>query len=240
MNFHYSFNGLGKALGKGLQFAKVKDELSNLIVRKATELFLLPMMIHVNETDIIVIVACAQKRFDMVLYDFTKHVWNKKDMLVEYIENQLLLSTIKLMTYVQYIQANEHYINILEDQNFPNDDEFPVEHPDYPVDTTFTTVVRKVKRTNQRFSSSCSYGYRCSNANKCKHSHTDKEKEYFKVEQSPAKRFNYKTKLCYLSNCKFRNRTHLCSFAHSLQEARCAKCQDIGLHWTDECKENGQ
>lgn len=217
--------------------AKVKDDLSNLVVRKATELFLLPMMIQVNESDIIVVVACAQKRLDKVLYDFTKHVWNR-DTLVDQIKDQFMLSDIKLMTYVQYIQANEDYINILEDQNFPNDEEFPVGHPDYPVDTSFTPVVRKVKKTNQKFSSSCLYGYRCNNANKCKHSHTDKEKEYFKVEQSPAKRFNYKTKLCYLSNCKFRAKTHLCSFAHSLQEARCAKCQDIGLHWTDECKGN--
>lgn len=195
-------------------------------------------MFRYYNSDIILVVACAQKRNDIVIYDFTKDVWNKSDILQQKIQQEFeSLSKIEFLTYVQYIQSNNELWNDLDDPNFPNDREIPVGHPDYPVDASFTTVLRKTKRSNQKFSSICAYGFRCCNAAKCARGHTDQEKEYFKIEILPTKRYNYKTKLCYHSYCKFAKQTYLCSFAHSLQEARCFKCDKVGIHWTDECTE---
>lgn len=199
------------------------------------------MMIRSNESVVILVVACAQKRNDCAVYDFTKDVWNKCDRLEEKI--QLAFPSVKKMeflTYVQFVQANADLGYEVDDQNFPTDDEFHVGHPDYPVDESFTTVTRKTRRSSQRFSTNCAFGFRCSNGVKCSRVHTDEEKEYFKVETLPPKRYNYKTKLCYHGNCKFAKKAYLCSFAHSLQEARCVICDVVGSHWTDKCPVGGE
>ncbi len=223
---------------KGRNMAKQKemDNFSNSIVRMCTDIFRLPMMFRFNKLNIILVVAVAQKRYETAIYDFTKDVWNKTDILLEKIEQDFpSVSDIKFLPYVQFVQLNNDLCQEVDDPNFPDDDDFPVAHPDYPVDASFTTVVRKTRKSNQKFSSVCVYGFRCQNAGKCTRGHTDKEKEYFKVESLPAKRYVYKTKLCYHNNCKFAKKAYLCSFAHSLQEARCVKCDEVGLHWTDEC-----
>lgn len=193
-------------------------------------------MIRFNELDIILVVAIAQKRNDIVIYDFTKDVWNRIDILLQKVQQHFpSVSNVKFLPYVKYIQSHNEWINGSDDPNFPDDDEFPVAHPDYPVDASFTTVVRKARKISQKFSSVCAYGFRCYDAARCARVHTDQEKEYFKIETLPAKRFVYKTKLCYHNNCKFAKRAYLCSFAHSVDEARCVKCDVVGLHWTDEC-----
>lgn len=196
------------------------------------------MMIRFNELDVILVVAIAQKRNDMVIYDFTKDVWNKTDVLLKRIQQQFpFVSNTKLLPYVQYVQSNNDLVNGNDEPNFPDDEEFPVAHPDYPVDASFTTVTRKTRKSTQKFSSVCAYGFRCYDAARCPRVHTNQEKEYFKIETSPAKRYVYKTKPCYHSICKYTKKSHLCSFAHTLEEARCAKCHLIGQHWTDECKQ---
>lgn len=193
-------------------------------------------MIRIKDSVVTLVVACAQKRTDYVIYDFTKDVWNKCDHLREKIQHGFpSVKKMEFLTYVQFIQANANLGYDADEQNFPNDDEFPVGHPDYPVDESFTTVARKTRRSSQKFSSSCAFGFKCSNGARCPRVHSDEEKEYFKIETSPARRYNYKTKLCYHGNCKYAKKGHLCSFAHSLSEARCVLCDAIGLHWTDKC-----
>lgn len=104
-------------------------------------------MIRTNKSDvIIVVVACGEKRKDTVLYDFNKDVWNKRESLVEKIKKEYFLSDIELLTYIQYIQSSDSTNNYEDDPNFPNDEEFPVGHPDYPVDVSFRTVARKPKK----------------------------------------------------------------------------------------------
>ncbi|KAJ6619122.1 hypothetical protein Bhyg_17250, partial [Pseudolycoriella hygida] len=194
-SFVIRYSGLDTTKPKSIQ------TFTNSIVRWSSEIFRLPVMVRFNESIIILVVVCAQKRNECVIYDFTKDVWSNCDRLQEKIRQGFpSVTEIEFLTYVQYIQANVDLGCEVDDQNFPNDDECPVGHPDYPVDESFTTVLRKTRRSNQKFSTSCAFGFKCANGTKCARVHSHEEKEYFKTESSPARRYNYKTKLCYHNN----------------------------------------
>lgn len=228
-NLYYSCKGLEGRTTEAM------NHFFNSIVRMCTQIFRLPIMFCLNKSNIILVVACAQKREDIVVYDFTKDVWDKTDKLLLKIQQDFpSISDIKFLPYTQFIQFHNGLLDDV-DPNFPDDEEFPVAHPDYPVDASFTTVTRKTRKGHQKYSSVCVYGFRCNAGAKCARVHTDQEKEYFKIEILPARRYLYKTKLCYHTNCKFARKSYLCSFSHSIEEARCVECDAVGLHWADKC-----
>jgi hypothetical protein len=83
------------------------------------------------------------------------------------------------------------------------------------------------------FSESCKYGFNCKNGLRCGRKHPDDEVKFFKMNEGKGAR-QYKSKPCdYFINRRacLKGKTEvapMCSYYHSIDEARCYQCKIYG------------
>jgi len=103
---------------------------------------------------------------------------------------------------------------------------------------TVHTGKRLHKKKFQKYSQECKYSFRCTSGFKCPFDHSDKEKEFFKLQTNPSLRKTYKFKACdHYANakCKYKNGTsYMCPFAHGNFCITC-KCDADGGHNSRTC-----
>ena len=189
-----------------------------------------------SETDL-VLIPCIQeqqseKNSDEInkIYDFNTHIWTCKRELEEKIKD------CQIQTYFEYLQEqqgiNDETVACADDTVDDNADRYDLALAE---GGNFTTVTSKKTKSSRMYSEYCSYSFTCQKGLKCHYSHRETEKQFFK-EHGSVERKLYKSKQCtYLEKCKYNKKTYMCPFAHGSLEARCLRCNKIGVHWTDEC-----
>lgn len=142
-----------------------------------------------------------------------------------------------VQTLVQYRQGIDvDDLDELEMAEAGSEDDVPDPTDPYWFDEIWTVVGPKKQRPAQQYSDSCVHRYRCKNGLSCKYSHTADHRAFFREQPDPRTRAMYKTKACWREDrCKYKRTSHLCPYAHDIIEARCLRCHEEGVHWTDEC-----
>ncbi|CAG7827315.1 unnamed protein product [Allacma fusca] len=163
-------------------------------------------------------------------YDFNVQVWSKMEELKIQVEGCNKVTTA--INFFQNWDQNDYEIFEVDDTDVAEEKDLtPEELAD------FCPVKPKAKKTHRKYSEFCKNSYWCYKGRQCAYSHKKEEMEFFKEHPSmePSQRRAYKLKLCFKEKCTYKNNSYLCPYAHNVQEARCIRCQTIGLHWSDEC-----
>lgn len=107
-------------------------------------------------------------------------------------------------------------------------------------DEDFVPLVRKEVKPKRQYSDPCYHRFSCARGLECLYKHSDKEREFFKVQPDSKFRYLYKIKPCYRPVCPYKDKPYLCGYAHTLEESRCLCCkqQGSGKHWMDKCPLN--
>ena len=167
---------------------------------------------------------------------------------------------IKIQTYQSWINdfislhyAKDHEDKILSDTQFQTlllDDDGKQEddtthnsasnkHPQQPEmrDGDGDYILKERKRVKPRMviPMQCYHHFTCPRGLQCQYSHTEEEREFFRIQPDETKRRRYKITRCTLTNCPYRDKTYLCGWAHSLEESRCPCCRKQGEHWMQDC-----
>ena len=97
-----------------------------------------------------------------------------------------------------------------------------------PTDASNSKAVKGSKRCQSKIY--CWHGF------KCRFEHTSEEKEYFKGNGGKGKSCR-KTAPCKYKECKYKNDTIKCDYAHSEEDAFCCSCSKSG-HFQQNCTAN--
>jgi hypothetical protein len=232
-------------------------DLLERVVKKSSELFKLPTQGLFVDDSYLVIVSIAQAsyynknegKFNFS-YDFNKEIWDKVgDLRMEFGGTA---GCDGIQTYHQFHQSlnpelpymlTDSTLSEISEDKYENENEGESDIPAYwknpeeLFDVDFQPVVRKIRKTYRKFSEPCIHRYWCRKFIQCKYSHSEQEREYFKEhsQMEPFKRGKYKTRYCTNMYCLYKGKTYLCPFAHDLKEAKCVRCAEIGIHWSDDC-----
>jgi hypothetical protein len=208
------------------------------VIDISSQLFQLPTQYVLKDPNTLALVVAAEenanKSEQKFRYEFNDQVWKKVDELKRQLDG-----CINVCTALSFKQKCD-----LRDYDF-----FDTESPDSDTrDLTteecsdFQVKKRKEKKVHKKYSDFCIKSYWCPKGSRCSYNHKKEEKEFFKthpnMEPNNYRSRPYKLRPCIYQiddKCKYKDKSYLCPYAHNVQEARCTRCQEIGVHWSYEC-----
>ena len=168
--------------------------------------------------DLVIIICTCESNKDAP-YDFRK--------IVRFPQIKVLATCEEVADFVIYVQKIKLPL-IDDDQDNQLDDANPHE---------WFKVPTRLKPTYIMFSDKCKYSFCCINGSKCKYTHADEERKFFKNNNGKGQK-GYKTDVCKhfeLVRCYKQQDPVLCPYAHGMGDVRCYTCNTIGAHFADDC-----